>query len=433
MDLRRLRRRGGRPLLRPGPAAGRARRRSRCGRRGRGLGDARRVRELRAHVRALRLRGGSCRRPLRSLRPAPDDGHRRRRVGRGLASACGAPVRRNRGRRRSRGRALPLARAASASRLARRSRGPRHDPVRSRRPAPGRPFRAERGAAGAPRDLDARRDISSRTRSAASAAAPAGLSSSSSRSRPGGSRSSSAGGRSSSPGASSPSRGPRFSRLSSAPAARPTSRRATSSSRCRSSPPSSEWPSHAFPGGRCPLSASPSWPPSRPRGSTTLVRSPTRPHWAVSAPWPSPRPGCSKTSGRTTSSTRTRRSSSPGFRRPGRRAACHGRRCSRSSRRSTVSITRQETSTSLCRPARSDPSGRAPFLEARTSGHGSSCGNAGRSPIVRRYYTRSSARLVHGRGQLLARSRLRSQGWFELNQAVICESLSKLGSRCGTE
>jgi hypothetical protein len=24
-------------------------------------------------------------------------------------------------------------------------------------------------------------------------------------------------------------------------------------------------------------------------------------------------------------------------------------------------------------------------------------------------------------------------GWFELNQAVICESLSKLGSRCGTE
>ena len=24
-------------------------------------------------------------------------------------------------------------------------------------------------------------------------------------------------------------------------------------------------------------------------------------------------------------------------------------------------------------------------------------------------------------------------GWFELNQAVICESLTKLGSRCGTE
>ena len=24
-------------------------------------------------------------------------------------------------------------------------------------------------------------------------------------------------------------------------------------------------------------------------------------------------------------------------------------------------------------------------------------------------------------------------GWFELNRAVICESLSKLGSRCGTE
>jgi hypothetical protein len=24
-------------------------------------------------------------------------------------------------------------------------------------------------------------------------------------------------------------------------------------------------------------------------------------------------------------------------------------------------------------------------------------------------------------------------GWFELNEAVICESLTKLGSRCGTE
>jgi hypothetical protein len=24
-------------------------------------------------------------------------------------------------------------------------------------------------------------------------------------------------------------------------------------------------------------------------------------------------------------------------------------------------------------------------------------------------------------------------GWFELNRAVICESMSKLGSQCGTE
>ena len=54
----------------------------------------------------------------------------------------------------ARGRALPLARAAPASRLARRSRGPRHDPVRRRRPAPGRPFRAELRATGPPRDLD---------------------------------------------------------------------------------------------------------------------------------------------------------------------------------------------------------------------------------------------------------------------------------------
>ena len=159
-------------------------------------------------------------------------------------------------------------------------RGPRHDPVRSRRPAPGRPLRAElRSSRGASR-LGPRRAISSRTPSAASAAAAAGLSSSSSRSRPGESRSSSAGGRSSSPGASSPSRGRRFSRLSSARAARPTSRRATSSSRCRSSPPSSEWRSHAFPGGRFPSSASPSSRRSRRRGSTTRARSPTRPPWA---------------------------------------------------------------------------------------------------------------------------------------------------------
>ncbi len=187
LDLRRLRRRGGRPLLRPRPAAGRACRRCRRGDRRRSLGDARRLRELRAHVRALRLRGGSRRRPLRALRPAPDDGHRGRRVGRRLASPRRAPVRRNRGRRRSRGRALPLARAASACRLARRSRGPRHDPVRSRRPAPGRPFRAERASSRAASRPGPRRGTSSRTRSAGSAAAAAGRSSSSWRSRPGGS------------------------------------------------------------------------------------------------------------------------------------------------------------------------------------------------------------------------------------------------------
>ena len=44
-----------------------------------------------------------------------------------------------------------------------------------------------------------------------------------------------------------------------------------------------------------------------------------------------------------------------------------------------------------------------------------------------------------GRSLALAKTQLRPPvpaplaGWFELNQAVVCESLSKLGSRCGTE
>ena len=41
--------------------------------------------------------------------------------------------------------------------------------------------------------------------------------------------------------------------------------------------------------------------------------------------------------------------------------------------------------------------------------------------------------LAQGKGQLLAPLPPPLAGWFELNQGVVCESLSKLGSRCGTE
>ena len=41
--------------------------------------------------------------------------------------------------------------------------------------------------------------------------------------------------------------------------------------------------------------------------------------------------------------------------------------------------------------------------------------------------------LGRGRGQLRRPLPEPLVGWFELNRTVICESLSKLGSQCGTE
>ena len=40
--------------------------------------------------------------------------------------------------------------------------------------------------------------------------------------------------------------------------------------------------------------------------------------------------------------------------------------------------------------------------------------------------------LLHEQGELLAPLPPPLAGWFELNRAVICESLAQLGSRCGT-
>jgi hypothetical protein len=46
---------------------------------------------------------------------------------------------------------------------------------------------------------------------------------------------------------------------------------------------------------------------------------------------------------------------------------------------------------------------------------------------------RAIDRSLSGQGRLRPPVPAALAGWFELNQAVICESLAQLGSRCGTE
>ena len=187
------------------------------------------------------------RRSLRALSETPDDRDGRRCLQLLPGSFRRASVRRDR-RRVEAAVALVVWRGRPLRPLAGVRRGSRHDPLRRRRLPPGRPLRAERRAAGTAGYLDeARHQLGGRSPRV--------------RRRqwldvrrlP---RARGVGGRDPlAPATGARRLGPdrlrRASRSfppSSARAGRPTSRRVTSSSRCRSSPPSSEWRSRAFPG-----------------------------------------------------------------------------------------------------------------------------------------------------------------------------------------
>ena len=156
LALRRLRARGAAALLGYRAAPRRPGGGSSGGPRRRDVVVLARLRDIRPHVHAVRLRSGARDRPLpRRQREA----HRAlgvRGCRRGLAAARDSSLRRFPGHGRSGRGAVALARPSVPPRHPDARGRPGHDPVRHCRPAPGRPLRRRPGRRGVDRRADRR-------------------------------------------------------------------------------------------------------------------------------------------------------------------------------------------------------------------------------------------------------------------------------------